>query len=141
MEIFVYLIYFHIYQFRLVVQSCPTLCDPMNHNTPGPRVHDELPEFTQTHVHWVGDTIQPCHAHSSPSPPPAFIVPSITVFPMSQLFASDGQSIGASAWVSVLPMNIQSWFPLGLTGLISYCSRDSQVFSSTTIQMHQFFST
>ena len=61
-------------------------------------------------------------------------------FPMSQLFSSVGQSIGASA--SVLPMNIQDWFPLGLTGFISLLSkRLSRVFSSTTVHKHQFFST
>ena len=59
-------------------------------------------------------------------------------FPMSWLFASDGQNIGASA--SVLPMNIQGWFPLGLTGLNSVQSKGlSRVFSSTTVQRHQFF--
>ena len=50
-------------------QSCLTLCDPMNHSTPGLPVHHQLPEFTQTHVHWVGDAIQPSHPLSSPSPP------------------------------------------------------------------------
>ena len=55
-------------QFSSVTQSCPTLCDPMNHSTPGLLVHHQLPEFTQTHVHWVGDTIQPSHPLSSPSP-------------------------------------------------------------------------
>ena len=52
-----------------VTQSCPTLCDPMNRSTPGFPVHHQLPEFTQTHVHWAGDTIQPSHPLSSPSPP------------------------------------------------------------------------
>ena len=52
-----------------VAQSCPTLCDPMNCNTPGLPVHHQLPEFTQTHVHQVGDSIQPSHPLSSPSPP------------------------------------------------------------------------
>ena len=62
-------------------------------------------------------------------------------FPVSWLFASDGQRIGASASTSVLPMNIQGWFPLGWTGLISLQSKGlSRVFSSTTIQKHQFFS-
>ena len=62
-------------------------------------------------------------------------------FPMSWFFASGGQSIGASASASVLPMNIQSWFPLGLTGLISLQSKGlSRVFSSTTVWKHQFFS-
>ena len=63
-------------------------------------------------------------------------------FPVSQLFTPGGQSIGASASASVLPVNIQSWFPLGLTGLISLLSKGlSRVFSSTTIQKHQFFGT
>ena len=56
-------------QFSSVVQSCPTLCDPMNHSTPGLPVHQQLPEFTQTHVHRVRDAIQPSHPLSSPSPP------------------------------------------------------------------------
>ena len=62
-------------------------------------------------------------------------------FPVSQLFASSGQSIGTSASASILPMNIQGWFPLGLTSLISLLSKGlSKVFSSTTVQRHQFFS-
>ena len=56
-------------QFSSVAQSCPTLCDPMNRSTPGLPVHHQLPEFTQTHVHWVSDAIQPSHPLSSPSPP------------------------------------------------------------------------
>ena len=56
-------------QFSSVAKSCPTLCDPMNHSTPGLPVHHHLPEFTQTHVHWVRDAIQPSHPRSSPSPP------------------------------------------------------------------------
>ena len=56
-------------QFSSVAQSCLTLCDPVNHSMPGLPVHHQLPEFTQTHVHWVGDTIQPSHPLSSPSPP------------------------------------------------------------------------
>ena len=56
-------------QFSSVTQSCPTLCDPMNHSTPGLPVHHQLPEFTQTHVHRIGDAIQPSHPLSSPSPP------------------------------------------------------------------------
>ena len=62
-------------------------------------------------------------------------------FPMSQLFTSGGQSIGASASTSVLPMNIQDWFPLGLSGLISLLSKGlSRIFSNTTVQKHQFSS-
>ena len=56
-------------QFSSVAQSCPTLCNPMNRSTPGLPVHHQLPEFTQTHVHRVGDAIQPSHPLSSPSPP------------------------------------------------------------------------
>ena len=56
-------------QFSSVAQSCPTLCDPMNHSMPGLPVHHQLQEFTQTHVHWVNDAIQPSHPLSSPSPP------------------------------------------------------------------------
>ena len=73
-------------QIRSVTQSCPTLCDPMNHSTPGLPVHHPLPEFTQTHTHRVSDAIQPSHPLSSPSPP----APNPSrhqYFPMSQLFA------------------------------------------------------
>ena len=56
-------------QFSSVAQSCPTLCDPMDYSTPGLPVHHQLPEFTQTHVHWVGDATQPSHPLSSLSPP------------------------------------------------------------------------
>ena len=56
-------------QFSSVAQSCRTLCDPMNHSTPGLPVHHQLLEFTQTHVHRVDDAIQPSHPLSSPSPP------------------------------------------------------------------------
>ena len=56
-------------QIRSVAQLCPTLCDPMNRSTPGLPVHHQLLEFTHTHVHQVGDTIQPSHPLSSPSPP------------------------------------------------------------------------
>ena len=78
----------------------------------------ELREFPQTHVQWVADAIQPFHPLSSPSPP-APVFPIITVFSISQLFISGGQSIGASASASVLPVNIQGWFPLGWTGWTS----------------------
>ena len=57
------------YQFSAVTQSCLILCDPMDCSTPGLPVHHQLPELTQTHVHWVGDAIQPSHPLSSPSPP------------------------------------------------------------------------
>ena len=77
---------------------------------------------------------------------PLLLLPSIFLsirsFPVSQFFASGGQSIGVSASTSVLPMNIQDWFPLGWTGWISLQSKElSRVFSNTTVQKHQFFST
>ena len=88
-----------------VAQSCPTLCDLVDCSTPGLPVHHQLPEFTQTRVHRAGDAIQPSHPLSSPSPPAFNLSQS---FPMSQFFASGGQSIGVSASASVLPMNIQN---------------------------------
>ena len=60
----------NIFLFSSVAQSCPTLCNPINHSRPGLPVHHQLPEFTQTHAHWVGDAIQPSHPLSSPSPAP-----------------------------------------------------------------------
>ena len=65
------LIIFHLdsVQFSSVTKSCPTLCNPMNHSTPGLPIHHQLPEFTHTHIHWVSDAIQPSHPLSSPSPP------------------------------------------------------------------------
>ena len=95
-------------------------------STPGLPVHHHLPELTQTHVHQVSDSIQPSHLLSSPS---AFSLPASGSFPVSQFFASGGQSIGASA--SVLPMNTQDWSPLGWTGWISLQSRDAQESSPT----------
>ena len=63
------LLQFSSSQFSSVAQSCPTLCDPMNCSTPGLPVYHHLLEFTQTHVHWVGDAFQPSHPLSSPCPP------------------------------------------------------------------------
>ena len=71
----------HSHQFSSVTQSCPTLCDPMNHSVPGLPVHHQLPEFTQTHVHRVGDAIQPSHLLSSPSPPAPNPSPHQGVYP------------------------------------------------------------
>ena len=96
----------------------------MDCSTPGFPVHHQLPEFTLTHVHWVCDVIQPSPLLSSPSPPAFNFSQASGFFLMSQLFTSGGQSIGGSA--SVLPMNIQDSFPLGLIGMISLQSRDSQ---------------
>ena len=102
-------------QFSSVAQSCPTLCDPVDCSTPGLPVLHQLLEFTQIHVHWVGDAIQPSQLLLSPSPPISNHSQSGS-FQMSQFFASGGQSIGASASASVLSMNIHDWFPLGWTG-------------------------
>ena len=131
-------------QFSSVAQSCPTLCDPMNHSMPGLPVHHQLQEFTQTHIHQVCDVIQPSHPLSSPSSPAPSSLPALESFPMSQLFACGGQSIGASASASasasVLPKNTQDWYPLEWTGWISLQSKGlSRVFSNTTVQKHQFF--
>ena len=84
-----------VLQFSSVALSCLILCNPVNCSTPGLPVHHQLPEFTQTHVHWVGDAIQPSHPLASPSPPAPN--PSKS-FPMNQLFAWGGQSTGVSAF-------------------------------------------
>ena len=93
-------------QFISVAQSCPTLCDPMNCSMTGLPVHHQLLEFTQTHIHQVGDAIQPSHPLSRLLLLPP-ISPSIRVFPISQLFTWGGQSTGVSALASFLPKNIQ----------------------------------
>ena len=94
-------------QFSSVTQSCPTICDPMNRSTPGLPVHHQLPEFTETHVHWVSDAIQPSHPLIPFSSCPQSL-PASESFPMSQLFAWGGQSTGVSALTSFLPKNIHS---------------------------------
>ena len=100
-----------------------------------------LPEFAQTLIHWVGDTIQPSHLSVAHFSPCSQSFPASGSFPVSQLFPSGGQSIGASAWASVLAMNIHGWFPLGLTGLIFLLSKGpSRVFCSSTVWKYQFFS-
>ena len=92
-----------------VTQSCPILCDPMDCSTPtGFPVLHYLPEFAETHVHWVSFVIQPSPPLSSSSPPLIFILPSIypasRSFPVSQLSASGGESIRVSDTKSVLPI-------------------------------------
>ena len=126
-------------QFSSVAQSCPTLCDPMDCSTPGLPVHHQLPKLAQTHVHWVGDVIQPSHP-SFPFSSRLQSYPASGPFLMSQFLAWGGQSIEVSASASVLPGNIQDWSPLGWTGWISLQSKGlSWVFSNTTVQKHQFF--
>ena len=122
-----------------VAQSCLTLCDPMECRTPGFHVHHQLLELTQTHIRWVSDGIQPSHPLLFPLYV-ALIFPSIRVFSNESALQSGGQSIGVSASTSVLPMNIQDWFPLGWTGWLSLQSNGlSRVFAKTTVQKHQFF--
>ena len=90
--------------FSSVAQPCPTLCNPMDCSMPGFPVHHQLLEFAQTHIHWVGDAIQTFHPLLSPSQS----FPALGAFLRSQFFAS---SIGVSASVSVLTMNIQEiWY-------------------------------
>ena len=124
--------------FSSVAQSCLTLCDPMDCSTPGLPVHYQHTKSTQTHVHWVlwyhptiSSSVIPFASHLQS-------FPASGSFQMSQLFASRVQSIGVSALASVLPMNIQEWFPLGWTSWVSLQSKGlSRVFSNTTVQKHQ----
>ena len=102
-------LYIHLQvQFSSVAQSCLTLCDTINCSMPGLPVQHQLPEFTQTHVHRVGDAIQPSHPLSSPSPLAPQSLPASESFPISQLFSWGGQSTGVSALASVPPMNTQT---------------------------------
>ena len=121
-----------------VVKSCPSLRDPMDQRTAGPPVFHCLPEFGQIHIGCFDDTVQPSRPLSSPSP---------LAFTLSQhqglfqgVFSWDGQSTGASASGSVLPVSTQGWLSSGWIGLFSLQSRGlSRVSSSTTIQKHHFF--
>ena len=120
-----------------VTHLCLMLCHPMDCSMSSVPVLYYLPEFAKTHAF---ELMMPskhlflCH----PLLLMLSISPTSGSFPTSWLFLTRGQSIGASALI--LPMNIQDWFPLELTGLISLQSKQlSRVFSSTTIQKHQFF--
>ena len=110
-------------------------------NTPGLPVHHQFPVYSNScPLSWW------CHPTILPSVVPFSShlqsFPASGSFPMSQFFASGGQIVGVSASASVLPMNIQDWFPLEWTGLIFLQSKGlSRVFSNTTVQKHQFFST
>ena len=113
-------------QFSSAARLCLTLYDPMDYSTPGSPVHYQHLELTQTHVHRIGDAIQPFYPLSSPSPPTFNLSQRQGLF-QRELFESGGQSIGVSASASVLSMNIHDWFLLG-----SPCSpRDSQESSPT----------
>ena len=129
------------------------LCNPMNCSMPGLPVHHQLPEYTQTHVLWVSDAIQPSYPLSPPSPPAlnlffvlfsqfthnilgffkfyfifklyiiVLVLPNLSQHQSLFKWASGGQSTGVSASTAVLPMNTQDWFPLGWTGWISLQSQ------------------
>ena len=121
-----------------VFPTCPTLCNLRDCSTPGSPVLHYLPAFAQIHAYWPGDAnhlILCC-----PLLFPLSAVPSISVF--SRVSSSHQvANVGISASASVLPMNIQDWFPLGWTGWIFLRSKGlSRVFSNTTVQKHQFFS-
>ena len=105
-----------------VAKSCPTLCDPVDCSTPGFPVLHYLLELAQTHVHWVDDTTQSSRCHPTISSSVDLFL-SIRDFSNESALRMGGQSIGASASAWVLPMNIQGWFLLGLTGLISLLSK------------------
>ena len=115
-----------------VSKLCPTLCDNMDCSTPGFPVYHQLRSLLKL---MPTELVMPSNhlILSSPSPP---ALPASESFPMSRLFTSGGQSIGISASSSVLPMNIQGWFHLGLTGLILQSQGLSKIFSSTTVPKH-----
>ena len=126
-------------QFSSVAQSCPTLCDPMNHSTPGLPVRHHLPEFSQTHIHRVSDAIQPSHPLSSPSPPA----------PNPSQHQSLFQWVNSLHEVAkVLEFQLQHHSLQEIPGLISFrmdwldllaVKGLSRVFSNTMVQKHQFF--
>ena len=121
-----------VHQFSSGVQSCLTVWDPMDCSMPALPVHHQLLEFIQTHVHWVGDAIQSSHPLSSPSPL-AFHLFQLHGHFKSQFYASGGQGIGVSALASVLPMNIQGWFPFKMDWFrYPFSPRDSQESSPKT---------
>ena len=126
-------------QFSSIAQSCPTLCDPMNCSMPGLPVHHQLPEFTQTHVHWVSDAVQSSHPLSSPSPP-AFNLYSIRIF--------SSESVPLIRWpnywsfsFNISPSNEHSGlisFRIDWLDLLAVQGRLSRVFSNITVQKYQF---
>ena len=122
-----------------VAQLCPTLQPHGLHHArpPCPSPAPEACSNSCLSSQWCHPTIA-----SSVVPFSSYLqsCPASGTFPVSQLFASGGPSIGVSASASVLPMNIQDWFPLGLTGMTSLLSKElSRVFFNTTVQRHQFF--
>ena len=110
------------------------LCKSVNCSMPGFPVYHQLPELTQTHVHWVGNAIQPSYPLSSP-PLPAFnLSQHQDLFKWVSSSHQVAKVLGVSASALVLPMNIQDWVPLGLTGLISFQSKGLLKESSPTPQ-------
>ena len=118
-----------------VAKSCLTFCDPIICSTPGFPVLHCIPEFSQAHVHWVEDTIQLSHPLFPILLLPS-VFPSIRIFPMNWLFPSGSKNMGALASSSVLPMNIQDWFLLGLiardVNAVKYFSKGVVVIYSPT---------
>ena len=128
----------HLLLSSSVAQLCPTL-RPMGCSTPGFPLHHQLLELAQTHVHQVSDAIQPSHPLSSPSPPAFHLSQHQDLFQWGSPSNQVAKVTGASASAPVLPINIQDWFPLWLTCLISFQSKGlSRLFSNTTVQKHQF---
>ena len=130
----------YMYQFSSVAQSCPTLWShglqhtrlPCPSPTPG-AYSNSCPLSPRCHP-TISSSVIPYSSHLQSFPESGS-------FLVSQFFTSDGQSIGVSASASVLPMNIQDWFPSGWTGWTSLQSKGlSRVFSNTTVEKHQFFS-
>ena len=123
-----------------VTQSCLTLCDPMDCSMPGFPAYHQLLEPAQIHVHWVNDDIQLSHPLSSPSPPAFNLYQHQGLFQWVSSSHEVAQCIGTSASASVLPMNIQNWFLLGLIGLIPLQSKGlSRILSNTIVQQNQIF--
>ena len=121
------------------VQSCPTLCDPMNHSTPGLPVHHQFPEFTQIHIHQVGDAIQASHPLSSPSPPAPNPSQHQSLFQWVNP-SHEVDKVLVSALASFLPKKSQGWSPSEWAGWISLQSKGLlRVFYNTTVQKYQFF--
>ena len=122
-------------QFSSVAQSCPTLCEPMDRSTPDLPVHYQLPEFTQTHVHWVSDAIQPFHPLST-----LLLLPS--KFPSIRVFSNESFLLirWPKYWRFSFIISPSKEYS-ELTSLISLQSKGlSRVFSNTMVQKHQFFS-
>ena len=123
-----------------VAQSCPTLWNPMDNSTPGFPVLHYLPESAETHMHWVGDNIQPSYPLLTPSPPTLNLSQHQGLFQWVSSSHKVAKVLELQPQPSVFPMNIKDWFPLGLTGLISLLSKGlSRIFSSITVWKHQFF--